>query len=229
MAAVNRRLLLRRLLKRKKFILLLLLRLRLRWKKARKYRKTQLMRKLFEEREEKSEFNILVRELQIFDHEYFFKSFRMSPTKFERLLSWVAPHITKSSLRRSVASPAERLCVTLRYLCTGDAQITIATGYRMSPSVVSRVIKHTSKVIWDVLFQRKYIDPPKDCQSWMQVAKEFNLKWNFPHCLGAIDGKHVTIQAPPRSGSMYFNYKKTHSIVLLAVCNANYEFILLDD
>ena len=73
-------------------------------------------------------------------------------------------------------------------LVHGDAQITIATGYRMSPSVVSRVIKHTSKVIWDVLFKRKFVDPPKDCQSWMQVAKEFNHKWNFPHCLGAIDG-----------------------------------------
>ena len=166
------------------------------------------MRKLFEEREEKSEFNILVRELQIFDHEYFFKSFRMSPTKFERLLSWVAPHITKSSLRRSVASPAERLCVTLRYLCTGDAQITIATGYRMSPSVVSRVIKHTSKVIWDVLFKRKFVDPPKDCQSWMQVAKEFNHKWNFPHCLGAIDGSMLPYKLLHEAGQCTLTIKK---------------------
>ena len=32
------------------------------------------------------------------------------------------------------------------------------------------------------------------------------------------------IQALPRIGSTFFNYKKPFSIVLLAVCNANYEF-----
>ena len=66
--------------------------------------------------------------------------------------------------------------------------------------------------------QQKYIEPQKSARAgWIQIANWFDLKWNFPHCLGAIDGKHVIIQAQlPRGG-----------IVLLAVCNASYEFILL--
>ena len=36
------------------------------------------------------------------------------------------------------------------------------------------------------------------------------------------------MQAPDRAGSSFFNYKKSHSIVLPAVCNATYEFILVD-
>lgn len=82
----------------------------------------------------------------------------------------------------------------------------------MGHSTVSCIIEETVQAIWE--------PPSSKCLRAQQNSEEKNGSkriWNFLHCLGAIDGKHMTMPAPENSGSTYYNYKSTHSIVLMAM------------
>ena len=67
-------------------------------RKRLKRRKDFWVRDLFQKREEKSEFHLLVQELRLEDVDYFFRLFRMSAERYEKLLSWVGPYLLKSNL-----------------------------------------------------------------------------------------------------------------------------------
>jgi hypothetical protein len=69
---------------------------------------------------------------------------------------------------------------------------------------------------------------PCSSSQWLEIAKGFESKWNFPLCIGAIDGKHVRIKPPANSGSTYYNYKNTFSVVLMALVDADYRFLYCD-
>lgn len=67
---------------------------------------------------------------------------------------------------------------------------------------------------------------PSSEAEWDNIDKEFMEKWNFPNCPVALEGKQV-VQAPFITGSYFYN-KNSHSVVLMAFVNANYNFTSVD-
>lgn len=65
-------------------------------------------------------------------------------------------------------------------------------------------------------------------EEWKNIASDFYNKWNFPNCIGCIDGKHIRMKCPKKTGSTYFNYKGYFSIVLQGVADAKYKFIAVE-
>lgn len=59
------------------------------------------------------------------------------------------------------------------------------------------------------------------------LAEDFWKKWNMPHCVGNIDGKHAEYLLRLKAGLPY-NYKNHFRIVLMGVCDADYKFIYVD-
>lgn len=117
------------------------------------------------------------------------------------------------------------LCV-FRYLASGDSFTSLAYSYRVGKSTVGKIVEEVCCAIWDCLVEEFMPVPTRE--DWREIAEGFRRRWNFPNCLGAIDGKHVVIQAPRKSGSMFWNYKGSHSIVLLAIVDAEYCFRMVD-
>lgn len=74
---------------------------------------------------------------------------------------------------------------------------TTARGFRVGKSTAYKIIIETCNVIWNVL-QPIYLPCPTK-ESWRRIAEHFYKIWNFPNCVGAVDGKHIQIQCPPKT------------------------------
>ncbi|XP_018299908.1 uncharacterized protein, partial [Mycetomoellerius zeteki] len=170
----------------------------------------------------------LFTELLFEDPDRFRRCLRMNSTLFEDLLEKVTPFIKKQDthLRQSI-SPAERLSLTLRHLATGESQESLRLTFRIGQSTISGIIKEVCTVIIHIL-REDYLRMPSCEDEWRVVANDFGHRWNFYNCLGAMDGKHFKIDPPLQSGSLYYNYKDSFSVVLLAVVDAQLRFIYVD-
>ncbi|KAB0803040.1 hypothetical protein PPYR_00010 [Photinus pyralis] len=172
------------------------------------------------------QYETMVKYIKTNDEKEFFSYTRMTPAMFDHLLMLVEPKVRKHPSRKNALCPSFRLCLTLHYLAEGCSMKEISRNYYIGKATAHVIIREICTVLWDVL-KDIYIPEPT-IERMVEVSKGFYRRWNMPNCLGALDGKHVSIQAPYHSGSEYFSYKKSFSLVLMAACDSYYKFIYVD-
>ncbi|XP_022183145.1 protein ALP1-like [Myzus persicae] len=114
----------------------------------------------------------------------------------------------------------------VRFFATGESYRSLAFSFRLGFSTTREIVEEVCEVIWKTL--RPIYMPKPTKEDWQKISREYKELWNFPNCIGALDGKHINIQRPINGGSAYFNYKGANSIVLLALVDAHYKFITVD-
>ncbi|XP_061564128.1 putative nuclease HARBI1 [Cololabis saira] len=205
---------------------LVLLHRRRRRQRQRQRHRRWYVRPLNQSRGETGEFASLVLPMRGIDDEKHREYFRMSSASFDDILRRISPLIQHQTTHSTCVTAAERLAVTLRFMATGMSYRTLAASYKLGTATVGCIVSEVCQAIWAALKDDFVAHPRID--AWSKIKEDFSELWQFPNCVGAIDGKHVRIRAPVNSGSGFFNYKGYFSIILMAVCDARYRFTVVD-
>ena len=186
------------------------------------------VRPWIQEREQHGHYHILLQQCRMRDLDTFRYLVRMEPDMFDKILARIRHRIVKQDTNfKKAIEPGVKLAVTLRFLATGEAYKSLATTFRVGRNTICLFVPQVLEAIIQEYLQEQVVMPTTE-EQWKVVAEGFANKWNFHHVVGAIDGKHIAIECPPGGGSVYFNYKGYHSIVLLAVADAEGRFIYID-
>lgn len=113
-----------------------------------------------------------------------------------------------------------------RFLATGSTYHALAFEFRMGKSTVAEIVSETCEAIWKRI--QPLCMPVPDQQLCLKIANCFNSKWNFPNCFGAVDGKHIRVKCPPKTGSLNYNYEQFFSVMLQAVADHECKFVCID-
>lgn len=168
----------------------------------------------------------LLNELRTEDEKSFFNYTRLPRGLYDEILQRIEGRIEKrSTWFRQALSPGLKLAITLRHLACGDSYKSLSYNFRVAHNTIfSLLVADVCNAIITE-YATEAIQCPTSEEEWAAIAEVFQSKWQFPHCCGALDGKHVAIVCPRNSGSLFRNYKGFFSIVLMALVDADYKFL----
>ena len=180
------------------------------------------------QREERGAYHNIVAELYATDIPGLTNYMRMTPEFFEMIKARLEPRLARQATNyRAPISVGEKLALTIRYLATGESYTSLSCQFRVGRSTISKFLPEVCRAIQDE-FTKEYLRCPTTPDEWKELETKFRIRWNVPHTLGALDGKHVALKKPKNSGALYHNYKGFFSIVMLALVDGQYKFRWVD-
>ena len=166
---------------------------------------------------ERGQYNTLMEELRILDRARFKNYTRLSLEMFDKVLERTIPRLQRQDTKfRKAISPGLKLAgffSDIWQLVHLNQNWVTTSELAMRLSVATAIVAE---------FRAEAVNCPTTPEGWLEIARQFESRWNMQHCLGALDRKHIRIRKPENSGSIYFNYKLFCSIVLMAAVDANY-------
>lgn len=91
-------------------------------------------------------------------------------------------------------TPEQQLLITLRFLASGNMQLTVADVVRTSQTSVSRILP---KVCMALIAHLPNLVKMPDTEAEREMAAaEFHRIAQFPRTIGAIDCTHIKVQSP---------------------------------
>ncbi len=140
---------------------------------------------------------------------------------FQEIVDRLTPLICKLDTNyRKALDPGLKVAISLHYMATGDSSKSLQYGFRVAYNTICVQIAEVSSAMVDA-YHKEVIVTPTTPDHWMVIANTNSHRWQYHHCLGAIDGKHVAIRKPMNAGSYYFYYKNVHSLDLVALLDGN--------
>ena len=155
------------------------------------------------------------------DEYEFINNFRLSRPAFFKLCQMLEPHIQKQeTFAQNTIEFERRLLLTLYYLGQGGNFRAVANQFGVAVPTVSVIVKEVTSAI------NKYLLPdlikfPTTDDELSAAMKTFQ----FPNCIGAIDGYHVKIKKPVEHPTDYYNRKGNYSILIQGLCDGQGKFL----
>ncbi|CAF3068258.1 unnamed protein product [Rotaria sp. Silwood2] len=151
-------------------------------------------------------------------------NFRIQRSTFTQLINQIGPYLKKEDTILRAAIPVDKRIACALYLLGTTSELrTIGHLFGIGKSSAAYVLHDFCSVIVEIYFYRLIKFPTRHYEI-RETTSAFLTKYNYPMCLGAIDGTHIAVEPPIGEETDYYNYKKHHSIILLAVVESNLKF-----
>ena len=140
---------------------------------------------------EQGNYENLMQELKNETPELFRNFTRTSGCMFDEIVEKVTPYIEKEeTFFRKPLPPGLRVAITLRFLATGESYISLQYSFRVAGNTISGIVPETCKAI--ALAFKDELKVPDSEDEWIKVAEGFEQRWNFPNCIGSLDGLSIS-------------------------------------